>query len=173
MMLPIFIGAFSNAVRGGQWRAWAGFQDDEMKWLNSDLLNALIYTILVLALTTNLHLAAASFFFMLLGAAPGWGQMIGAILQGEGAKPFWWGFGMLALRGLFWGICLALPFLAFGYYNIAVHFMVAGSLMPVAYTAAARWAYYRLLGAGEWRGVAWGLGEIFFGAVLWSPLVIK
>jgi len=40
--------------------------------------------------------------------------------------------------------------------------------MPLAYWLAIGWATRRA--GGEWQSAGWALGELFFGAILWSAL---
>lgn len=185
-MSPVFlIGAFSNGVRGGQWKAWFGLPAEYRLFANdSDILNAATYAIATLALTASWLMAIAGFVVMWLGAAPGWGDYIGNLLGNEDPElkenkvidplikwlkpwPKIWGAAGLLLRGAFWGVCLSAPWWYIGDSLRATQFIIAGSMMPLMYFLAGKWIETRI---GKNIGAAWGLGEIFFGAVLWSPL---
>lgn len=180
------IGAISNALRGGQWRIWFGLKD-RYGWVNSDAINAAIFMATVYWLTGNLYLSLASFPAMWLGASIGWGDYIGALggwrkdaLQEW--KPIdllitplkrWprvWGFAGLSLRGQLWGTIIAIPFFYFGYHATAFKFIYLGSTMGICYLAAIEWMRTRIP-TGEWQGAGWGIGEIFFGGILWSALL--
>lgn len=177
------IGALSNAIRGAQWRTWLRLDDDQYAYISSDFLNALIFALTVWW-HTEFVLALLSFGAMLLGAKPGWGSYISATLGSNkidpenkyidkliarmSHRPVLWGMAGLGFRGLFWGACLAVPFLMFGYYSNGWLFVIAGACMPLAYWLAGKWIETRQ-GARS-TNMAWGLGEIFFGAILWSPL---
>lgn len=177
------IGAISNAIRGGQWYAWLDV-DEKKSWIGSDPINELIFAVAAYIATGSIWLALASGVAMAAGARPGWGDYIGAlygyrienlrenkyidpILRPLMKSPFWWGVAGLFLRGLWWGLCLAAPFLLAGY-SAAWLFLPAGASMPLLYHLSAKWMQAR--GVADWTGPAWGLGEIFMGAVLWSPL---
>lgn len=188
-MIITATGAISNAIRGGQWRGWFGYTDDQHRWLKSDGLNALIYSLAVLLCGFGWEVALTSFALMWLGAAPGWGDYIGALigLRKDNLKenrfldpliaflkpyPYWWGFAGLFLRGLFWGFCLAVPMAFAGHWGVAFALLVSGATMPLAYQAAKFWLFNRIksMNDPDKYGGAWGLGEVFYGAVLWSPL---
>jgi hypothetical protein len=176
-------GAISNAIRGGQWYAWLNV-DEKRAWVGSDTINEVLFGIAVFVATGSLWLALASMLAMAAGARKGWGDYIGALFgyRTENLQenkyidrvirplmkyPFWWGAVGLSLRGLWWGVCLAVPFIVAGY-SAAWWFLPAGASMPVLYRLSAKWMQAR--GVADWTGPAWGLGEIFMGAVLWSPL---
>jgi len=182
-MLSIIAGV-SNASRGGQWRHWLGLPDTELRWLSSDAINTTVYGLVVLYLTSNIWLAMASAVAMYLGAKDGWGDYIGALFRTRidnlqeiksidpyirclRKYPEAWGFTGLALRGFLWGTLLAIPFAVFGYQAIAANFVLIGAYMPWAYLAAYHWIRTR---TSADVGSAWGLGEVFWGIMLWSPL---
>ncbi len=186
-MIPWFlIGAISNAIRGGQWRGWLGVTG-KYEWFPSDTINALIYGIVVYYVTSNPLIAAVSMPLMWLGALPGWGDYIGALggwridnlkeiklidilISPLKKRPKWWGFAGLTIRGLYWGFILSLPFFWFDI-STAISFILCGSSMGIAYWAALNWMKYRIgKVSDEWTQAGWGLGEIFYGAILWSAL---
>ena len=188
-MLPIIAG-LSNAIRGGQWRTWLKVpEESKWNWSNDcDSYNALIFAASVLYVTGNSWLALACIPAMFLGATPGWGDYIGALfgIRHENLvenkfldplikklkdSPRAWGFAGLTLRGLWWGFCLAVPFYCFGYHTAACNFLFTGAYMGLVYLAAGFWVKTRLNTNDELAaGPAWGLGEVFWGVVLWSPL---
>lgn len=178
------IGGISNAVRGGQWKEWLSPPEDSVwRKIPSDAINATIYAITVLATTANPILAAMCFAAMWIGAAKGWGDYIGAlggwrvdslkevrwidaIIKPLITKPKLWGWAGLSIRGVFWGACLAAPF---AYYGLPrVDFIILGATMPLCYWLAIQWALHRA--RSNWQSAGWGLGEIFFGIVLWGAL---
>jgi hypothetical protein len=182
--MEFFIGAASNAIRGGQWREWFGIDESRLRWVNSDALNALIFGITVYLSSGHAYLALAAAPMMWLGAAPGWGDYIGAlggwrktdleehkiidwIIRKLPGKPNRWGQAGLAVRGMFWGACISLPFFFFNH-HAALGFILAGASMPVCYWLAIKWSKHRA--PGSWQSCGWGLGEIFFGAALWSAI---
>lgn len=195
-MNPFIIGAIANAMRGGQWRIWLGGEWNKhdadgkpikWRWLQSDFINEAIYGVTIFVLSENWLLALASVAGMAAGARPGWGDYIGAILKTPDDKlqenkfidplirwlerwPFWWGFAGLAIRGAWWGLCLATPFWLHGHGAVALGFILNGITMPLVYVAASFWMRTRWKDASGWKGAAWGLGEVFYGAVLWSAL---
>lgn len=179
----MIIGALSNALRGAQWKA---FVPDKYHWINSDLINSIIYMYTVYYLTGNEYVSAASFMAMWLGASTGWGDYIGALggWRKEDLQewkpidlliaplkrfPRWWGFAGLTLRGALWGLILAIPF---GFSGLP--FIYMGATMGLCYFAAIEYAKSRIP-EGNWTGMGWGLSEILFGGVLWSalPLVVQ
>ncbi len=187
------IGAVSNAVRGGQWRKWFGLEAvnketgkfEKYNWISSDGLNAFIYGICVFAATRNVWLALVSAALMWVGAKAGWGDYVGALggWRVDGLKenvvidffirplrkyPKWWGFAGLTIRGAFWGAMLSTAFFYYGYNTIAVSFIARGALMGAAYWAALAWSKNRV--NDEQGKCGWGLGEIFFGKILWDAL---
>ena len=183
-MIEAVIGAVSNAIRGGQFNDRLG---GKWRWLKADYINAAIYGLTIFVMSGNWLLALASIAAMMAGATPGWGDYIGQILGQPDAElkehklidplisklkswPFWWGFAGLAVRGLWWGLCLATPFWFFGYSAVAWSLLASSALMPVAYWAASAWMRRAWGESTGWQGAAWGLGEIFYGAVLWHPL---
>lgn len=186
-MIASIIGAFSNAVRGGQWHEWFGVPDGGWRWFKSDFLNAAVFAALVALAGFSWHVWLFSFIMMLMGSAPGWGDYIGAlngyrtqnlkenrwidpIIKKLNDQPFWWGFAGLTIRGSFWGICLALPMIIAAQYGVALAFVLAGATMGISYRAAYLWCSKKLVTEAYVQSAAWSLGEIFFGAVLWSPL---
>lgn len=181
-MLSVAIaGGFFNAVRGGQWRVWLNsIEDDD---LSADPINAAAFGITTGLVTGNWFLALIAAAFMWLGAAGGWGDYIGALggwrvndlkenkfidplIKRFLQWPKWWGAAGLTLRGLFWGICLALPFWLFGFGGIALAFIQNSLLMAPAYWLAIAWMGTRV----HLPEQGWGLGEIFYGVILWSAL---
>ncbi len=187
------IGAISNPIRGGQWRKWFGVEEvDEatgkfkkLNWVSSDGLNALIYGICILVAVHNVWFALLSAALMWVGAKAGWGDYIGALggwrfaglkeniiidffIRSLKKYPKWWGFAGLTIRGAFWGLCLSASYWWCHQYDIALEFIARGSLMGVAYWAALAWSKNRI---NDTQGkCGWGLGEIFFGWILWSAL---
>ncbi len=180
---PRIIGMIMNAIRGAQWKA---FVPEKYHWINSDLINSTIYMATVYYLTNDIYTSMASFVAMWLGAMMGWGDYIGAL--GSWRKddlqenkyidplikwllkyPRWWGFAGLTLRGAIWGLCLAIPF---GFAGLP--FIYMGATMGLCYFAAIEYAKSRIP-EGNWAGMGWGLGEIFYGYALWSalPLVVQ
>jgi len=177
------IGGISNAIRGGQWREWFGIDESHLRWVSSDAINAILWGIAVYVATGHHYLALVSVLMMWLGAAPGWGDYLGAIggwrkddlkenkyidwvIRKLPGKPHRWGQVGLALRGLFWGACLAAPFAYYGFDWAG--FLLAGASMPLWYWLAFKWAKHRA--PGSWQSCGWALGEIFAGSVLWSCL---
>lgn len=179
-MIFSLIGAISNAIRGGQDSIWLRRKTD----IRGGAINALVFAVVVLVATRNdIFLALWAFPAMWIGAKPGWGDYIGALggWRAENLKenpvidfviqplkrwPTIWGATGLLLRGLFWGLCLATPFYLYGYRDLAKQFLIASSFMPSAYWCGIKWMKTRVNRADD----GWGLGEIFFGAILWSPL---
>lgn len=170
------IGALSNAIRCGQFKLPAG------NWINAGL-----FGLVVAFKTMNPWLALASTAAMFIGAAPGWGHYIGALgswehenLKGNKyidrlitpltSQPRLWGAVGLFLRGLFWGLCLAVPFACFGGYETAMWLVAMGSTMPACYGAAIYWAKKFEKYTMAWNAVAWSLGELVYGAILWGAL---
>jgi hypothetical protein len=183
MNISFIIGAFSNAIRGGQWRAWFGIDDSRLRWASSDAINAGLWCATVYIATSHAALALVSAPMMWIGAKPGWGDYIGAIggwrennlkeirtidwiISPLKSRPELWGWAGLSIRGLFWGACLAAPFAYFGLQW--QQFLLVGASMPLWYWLAIKWLKYRA--PDSWQGTGWALGEIFFGAVLWSCL---
>lgn len=183
MFTIIVAGGLFNAIRGGQWRVWFNIHDEKMKFVRSDVVNAAAFALTVWAVTGSFWLAFFSFFFMWLGAAPGWGDYVGALggwrvselkenalidplIKSLTGLPKFWGAAGLTIRGLFWGICLAVPFWLAGEYVVAQEFVLKGALMAPAYWLAIEWMRTRVNMPDE----GWGLGEIFYGIILWSGL---
>jgi hypothetical protein len=177
-------GIISNAIRGGQWREWLGVKDSRLKWVKSDAINATIYAMTVYYVTGNPIIAALSFPCMWLGAAPGWGDYIGAlggwrkigleenrfidpIISPLERFPRWWGFAGLTIRGAFWGLCLAVPFVLVP--ETAIKFIGYGAMMGLVYAFALMWAKHRA--PESYQAVGWALGELLFPAALWSALI--
>lgn len=174
------IGAFSNAFRGGQFKTKT----------SPDIVNAIIFGLCSVAASFQ------PFFFlqstlMFLGSSWGWGAYITAIGKGLTAlnqmieQPFidrfitrWctldkqqtWGFWGLTIRGLIWGICLAIMPAILQYWYSAAAFILAGLSMGLVYKATINWGLKRdapiILGNG------WACSEWAFGAVLFTPLDI-
>ena len=179
------LGGFANAIRGGQWREWFNVPEGQLRWISSDALNAIMYAIAVYIATGDVYVSLASAPLMWLGATIGWGDYIGALggwrhddlkenrfidtlITHLKFSPQAWGCAGLAIRGIFWGACLSLPFFWLGQIVTAVSFISMGALMPLAYWLAIQWANRR---AGDkWQSAGWALGEIFFGIILWSNL---
>lgn len=171
-MFLIATGAFFNAVRGGQFGV-----------AKPDIVNAIAFAVTIFVMSGNWLLSVCSMAAMWLGAAPGWGDYIGALggWRKDSLKenkfidklikklvtwPFWWGFAGLTVRGLWWGLCLATPFWFMGYNAVGWSFIYCGASMALVYWAAIAW----MKKVGHPAGDGWGLGEIFFGAILWSAL---
>jgi hypothetical protein len=171
------IGAASNALRGGR-------SPMASKEFNKAL-NALIWGALIAAYSGDLPLAMWSVLAMWVGTRPGWGDYIGALygyridnlkenrvidlpIRFLLIKPKMWGAAGLLLRGLVWGAALSIPFFCYGYFSVAIWLIILSLTMPLAYAASAKWA--KNAGITDWTGPAWSLGEIFYGAALWSPL---
>lgn len=184
----LIIAALSNAIRGGQWRIWLNIPDEKYKWLKSDYINAVIYSLTVFALFGSPLLALAAIPAMMLGATPGWGDYIGALLGGRLTNlkenkfidplikwvvkyPTVWGALGLTIRGFWWGLCLATPFYFLGHEQVAYNFLNTGPLMGLIYLLAGRWIDNRLKTHSVANG--WGLGEVLYGVILWSALYVK
>ncbi|CAB5212896.1 hypothetical protein UFOVP191_58 [uncultured Caudovirales phage] len=179
----MIIGALSNAIRGGQWKA---FVPEKYHWINSDAINATIYMATVYYLTGSAYLSLASFAAMWLGAMAGWNKYIGFLggwEQGELSKlayidffisplkkwPRLWGFFGLSLRGLMWGICLSIPFFIFGYHAVAIKFIYLSATMGICYLLSIEYMLSRIP-TGNWQGAGWGISELVYGGVLWHAL---
>lgn len=177
------LGALMNGVRGGQWKAWLGYPPNEDGAAGSDLMNELVFGLVVMFLSGNPLLGAAAAIAMALGARPGWGDYIGAMIGNPDDElkenkiidyiirplehnPFWWGFVGLTIRGFWWCSCLAATFFLFGYHETALEFMLRAPFMAATYWLAIKWMKTRV---GQ-PGHGWGLGELFWGAVLWNSL---
>lgn len=190
MIAPEILGGLVNAIRGGQWFIWFGMNEaaaDVFKkkyfWLKCDYINALIFGGAIYYTSSDWALALLSIGTMLAGATPGFGDYIGAVggwrtdnlqenrfidplISRLKRWPQIWGWAGLSLRGLWWGVCLAAPFWWFGRNDVALDFLCNGLFMAPAYWAAIEWMDSRV----QRRGEGWGLGEIFYGAILWSAL---
>lgn len=190
------LGGIANAIRGGQWRDWmkrAGGRwaklEEKLGWVSSDALNAFIYFLAFLLSSGDLYLAVAAAALMWIGASTGWGDYIGALggWRSDNLKenkyidklirpliyrPRWWGFAGLTIRGAWWALLLSVPLFYAGEIGNAFNFIVHGAMMGAAYWAAFAWLAYRFpnLPEEDRQQGGWGLGEIFFGVVLWSPL---
>lgn len=189
-MIPL-IGAVSNAWRGGQIKipsryaaklpAWV----PERKSLPNDPVNAAVFAV-AMALVTGIWVAAIpAFILMWVGAAPGWGAYIGAMVDGSNPEkevlviddvikpwkhnPRAWGFAGLTLRGALWGFLLAVSVV---YVSLvaAAAFILAGAAMGIVYDLSHK--FVRTFGKNKkWRGLSgWQFSEYTFGAVLWLPL---
>jgi hypothetical protein len=56
--------------------------------------------------------------------------------------------------------------------SIAINFLIASATMGFIYWAAIAWVKNREPNLGNNYGsVGWGLGELLYGAVLWSPMI--
>lgn len=178
------IGGIANAARGGQWREWFGVKPDELKWLSSDGINAVIFFLTVLYLTHAPVMSLAAGVAMWLGAAMGWGDYIGAsfgarwdnlkenkyidkVIRWAMRWPRVWGRVGLLVRGLVWGAIVGAVFWYYGREDVAIEFLWRGALMPLAYWFGDGFAKHR---ARHDDGAAWALGEIFFGIIFWSAL---
>lgn len=176
------IGGIANAIRGGQMHSWIGRPIPK-----PDIVNALLYGICVYSSAGEFWLAVMSCFAMFLGAVVGVGDYIGALygtrkvvlsecwfidpmIRPLQKWPELWGYAGLTLRGLYWGACLATPFLLYGYEDQASSLLLHGSMMPLAYVAAYFWIKTRIPTLADRAGVSWGLAEVFYGAILWSAL---
>ncbi len=201
MFYPV-IGAISNGIRGGQLWRWLGFirnhlpasvqkkhgkrLDKFIGWVRDytphDAVNALIFAACVYGITHDKVIAAVAFALMWLGASPGWGEYIGAIINRKKGKApevpiidmaiepltgTLWGVAGLTLRGLFWGLMLAVPFIFNQQFIAAILFAVAGSCMGLIY-----WGVIRIAQKFPALGSGWSASEIVFGAVLWLPLAV-
>ncbi|GEM_PF-4332180 len=182
-LLIAFLGGFFNAVRGGQWRIWLGLDEEKTKLINSDVINALAFGILAMALTGDIYLGLHAAVGMMLGASSGWGDYIGALggWRKDNLKenrfidfliyplrrwPLIWGAAGLTIRGAWWGFCLASPFWWHGHQEVGLQFLIHGLYFAPAYWLAIEWMRTRIKQPGE----GWGLGEIFAGIALWAPL---
>jgi hypothetical protein len=191
--MPIeLIGATTGGIRGGQWKAWLNLKQNEqgeyteLTWISSDATNALIYAAFVFALSRDPILAALSFAAMWAGAFPGLGDYRGA-MDGRRAgslkenriidffiapmrsNPRVWGFFGMTLRGAWWGLCLAAPFAVFGRWDVALQFLISGSLMGVVDLFVIMVISRRYTGP-EWHQISWAVTEIVLGSILWAPL---
>lgn len=107
---------------------------------------------------------------MIIGETPGWGAYVGtingttkphpqvkwidAIIQPLIKWPFWWAFAGLTIRGLFWGVCLAL-----GSWNC--WFIPLSALMGVMYAIGMNSGVAKPPLLDEWK-----LSEILYGFTL-------
>lgn len=177
------IGAVSNAIRGGQ----LGIKS------NHDLYNALI-TVFCTALSMCNPLSPIQGISMWLGAIPGWGAYIGALGKEHAdiskLSEIWiidccihkyctletqqqWGFYGLTLRGLYWGLCLAILPACLNYWITSIAFILVGVSMGLAYRTVIQWCNALTIEGGTISlSRAWALSEWAFGAVLFLPLDI-
>lgn len=159
LTIMIILGALMNRIRGG--------------WLLSEYnrtVNALVFGVAVGLLTLNPLTGFLASLAMFTGQSLGWGRYIGAVGDWESRElkevafidffitPFkdnrvLWGFLGLTLRGLVWGICIALPVFSWAP-------VIAGLAMGVVYFITTRVSEY-----------GWELGEIIFGGILWGSLI--
>lgn len=185
------VGAVSNAWRGGQIKIPSRYASKIPSWvperksLPNDPVNAAAFAI-TMALVTGVWLVALpAFILMWIGAAPGWGAYIGAMVDGSKPEkevlmiddiikpwknnPRAWGFAGLTLRGTLWGFTLAVCASWFSFFAAAM-FVVAGATMGVVYDLSHK--FVRAFGKNKkWRGLSgWQFSEYTFGAVLWLPL---
>lgn len=179
------IGYFMNAIRGGQHKdlLWGDYEDKLPWFLNGDLLNASVYALLCLYLTSNIALSVLCGLFMYAGASKGYGHynqvLAGKTRKGNGH--FWgldsyvsrlvggynkvWAFIMLAFRGVIWGLCLCIPFWVFSEYIFFP--ILAGLLMPSVYTLFIFCYSKNKLG----NDMAWQSWERVFGLLLWGSVI--
>lgn len=163
------IGAFLNRVRGGLFDSFLQPLDGVGK-----VVNDLAFTILF-SLLTDWHTGVWYGIAMLTGRSFGWGEYIGAIINGSintgnevpyidrlikrfTKQPLLWGVLGLTLRGALWGICL-------GMVQHSIIPVLAGATMGCVYFLTVAYARAR----DKWmanRG--WGYGEYVFGGILWA-----
>lgn len=165
IFLIMILGGFMNRIRGG--------------WLNtglSDILNAAAFGALYSALTLS-WVGILAGIGMYVGSLSGWGRYIGymggirgnwdthkgreevrwidRVLSKSPLSDRWWGFCGLAIRGLFWGACIAALTLN--------PWALIGVTMPICYFIgiSLEQVIRKIRGGFEY-------GEIIFGSVLWT-----
>lgn len=175
------LGAFINAYRGGQFGK------------NGKFINASTFGFCS-ALASGFQPAfAAQALMMRVGSSWGWGAYISAIAGRHTdlgklteqafidrmirkyhslEKQRKWGFYGLTIRGLVWGICLAIVPAVLGYYATAVSQVVAGASMGYIYRAVIAWGDRPHNDEGLVLDRTWALSEWAYGAVLWVSLDI-
>lgn len=170
------IGAISNAIRGGQLPIKGG-----------RYINAALFGLVVIFVTMNPWLGLACVPAMYLGSKPGFGKYPGAVggwetknLTGQiyidaliahlVDRPVLWGLAGLLIRGMFWGICVAIPFACFGYYETAVWLIALSATLPLTVGASCHWAKRFEKYTTAWGSIAWSANELIYGAILWSAL---
>ena len=199
-MLYMLLGAVSNGIRGGQLWRWLQFlfgllpkkfKKKHKKKLQSivafvekhtphDPINAVTFALCVYFISMDKVAGALAFICMMLGASPGWGAYIGAIMhQPKESEQTWidrlienldgvkWGVMGLTLRGLFWGLFISIPLFYSGLYLAGAWAIFAGSMMGLIYLATIRFTERVLR-----TGTGWAESELVFGAWLWSCLSI-
>jgi hypothetical protein len=156
------LGAFMNwFVRGG------GIESALLNYRNlpgTRYLNAAVYGMTFGLLAQGWLVGGLAALAMVVGQAPGWGEYI---MEMHIGKP-WRGVWKMSLRGAFWTFCLSVPLTINSTQLAAVCAALSGLIMgPV---------YYGCIRAFKGRGNRWlnewTVAEMFFGALLWSPLTL-
>lgn len=170
LVVAVFLCAVLDRLRGSEVGPGKGVEQTLYGF-------AVAYSLLGLDATWWHYIAVAGAF--IIGAAPGWGQPIGAFIGGiRTGEPEWWQFGKLkdkpalslVVRGLIWGAPVALltPFIpqAIGMLPVMAVAMIGGAWLgklsgpdKVLFTAGSAnvngWLLHEiyrgaLVGAGTW-----------------------
>lgn len=102
------LGAFVNwFIRGAGWKT-AIYKGAKPPFdLPADVINALIYGVVIWYQFGSLAVAVSASIAMYAGSAPGLGEYVLAMKGAHPTKSRAWGFKKMTIRGLFLGLCLA------------------------------------------------------------------